>query len=469
MIPKMNHNTRRHTAAAAAAATSALLIAAAITGGGRPVYAVEGEEPAHVGVRTLHTSAGQRSSAITAIQLAQQPALSLHYDLHNQLHFAQEPAASVYYADAFGGGSSADLEGKTEAEFLKERLARYESKRKEYAAKLDEYRKKSDKELPNKERTVASYERSLKSYDEYIERVRKQIPEAERRAPLQKPVDVRFQSATVQQAAEALSKASGVAIRVDTGVPESTRLTVEAKRIRLATVLEGVAEQAGLIIEPDKTTSGGLGVLLTTGSSLSISVEGPDGVNKGKIERRPARRSTPWSSQWGTPPTRRSYYITSGALEGLLEADFSALGAQATAQALERANSALSRVLTAPSVPAIAPPAPPIIVRGAQGRGADRSTTTVTANGRTFVVRGEGVSVTSPSPDTVVISEPGTNDKGEKGYFLTVYKVDKDGKMSKVSTMFHAASSKDKSDKKDGQGGGTGSGGAVVSGTVTAS
>jgi hypothetical protein len=274
----------------------------------------------------------------------------------------------------------------------------------------------------------------------------------------------------VQQAAEALSKASGVAIRVDSGVPETTRLTVEAKRIRLATVLEGVAEQTGLIIEPDRTASGGLGVLLTTGSSLSISVEGPGGANKGKIERRPARRSTPWSPEWGTPPTRRSYYITPAALEGLLDVDFSALGAEAAADALERANRAVSRVLVAPSVSAFAPPAPPatpFIVRGAQGGGGG-STAALTLNGRTFVVRGEGVSVTSPSPDTVVISEPGTNDKGEKGYFLTVYKVDKDGKMNKVSTTFHAASSKDKADKEN-QGGGSGSGGGAASGTVTAS
>lgn len=437
-----------------ASAAGALLLAAAITGGTRPVYAVQELASSYSIFNSRHAPlAGQ----------------------HGTEFFAQEPsdlAARVYYADAFGSGI-ADTEGKTEAEFLKERLARYEAKRKEYAAKLDEYRKKSDKDLPNKERIVSSYERSLKSYDEYIERVRKQIPEAEKRAPLQKPVDVKFQSATVQQAAEALSKASGVPIRVDSGVPESTRLTVEAKRIRLATVLEGVAQQAGLIIEPDRSASG-LGVLLTTGPSLSISVEGPGGTSRGGIERRAPRRSTPWSSEWGTPPTGRVYLY--GPNDALLNLDFANLGADAALRALEGANRALSTSL---SGIAIAPPAmtaipapPSTVIRpgtrfgaggGSFGGSFGSNGGTISVNGKTIRV-GSGASITSTSPDTVVVSEPGTNDKGEKGYFLTVYKIEKDGKLNKVSTTFHAASSNDKDDKKDGQ---NTSGGGAATATIS--
>jgi hypothetical protein len=334
---------------------------------------------------------------------------------------------NVYYAD-----STADLQGKTEAEYLKGLVTRYEKSRDEYKKKADELRGKSDKDVPDRDRQVARYDRAVKSYEEAIERIKKQIPEAERRAPYQKPVDVTFENASVQQAAEALSRASGVPIKVDEGIPADTRLTVKARHVRLSTVLEGIARQAGLILNPDKSRDPG--VIITAPSSLSISVNGG-----AEVKQTGSRPSSPWSPEWGTPPNRRVYiYAPTPELFDLNPAFGGVVPGTTFTSALATGDAARDIALRA------------------QGQALRESARALTIPRTSFstlsklngITVGSGATVTSPSADTVVVSEPGKNDKGEKGYFITVYKIDKDGKLTKSSTTFHAASAKDKEDKE---------------------
>lgn len=106
---------------------------------------------------------------------------------------------------------------------------------------------------------------------------------------LSKPVDVQLQQATVRQAAEALAKASGIPIEVGESVPKDLRITIDARRMPLSTVLEAIGKQTGLMIAPQ-----GEGVRLDVWPSLTV-----DGV---KTTQRSGRMA-PWSDEWGIPPT----------------------------------------------------------------------------------------------------------------------------------------------------------------------
>jgi hypothetical protein len=79
-------------------------------------------------------------------------------------------------------------------------------------------------------------------------------------------VDVTLKDATLAQAAEALSRASGIAIRVDAGAGAGQQLTVEAKQIPLSRVLESVALNTNAKIVPEAN-----GILLTTWPSLMVT------------------------------------------------------------------------------------------------------------------------------------------------------------------------------------------------------
>lgn len=106
---------------------------------------------------------------------------------------------------------------------------------------------------------------------------------------LNRVVDVELRNADVRQAALALAKTSGIDIRVGEEVPKEVRLTVEARRVPLASVLEAVARQANLMIAPDAN-----GVALARWPELkaqggSVTVTG---------------RNAPWSDDWAAIPTQ---------------------------------------------------------------------------------------------------------------------------------------------------------------------
>jgi hypothetical protein len=106
---------------------------------------------------------------------------------------------------------------------------------------------------------------------------------------LNRVVDVELRNADVRQAALALARTSGIDIRVGEGVPKEVRLTVEARRVPLASVLEAVARQANLMIAPDAN-----GVALARWPELkaqggAVTVTG---------------RNAPWSDDWAAIPTQ---------------------------------------------------------------------------------------------------------------------------------------------------------------------
>ncbi|MBC8143732.1 MAG: hypothetical protein H7Y38_20065 [Armatimonadetes bacterium] len=237
-----------------------------------------------------------------------------------------------------------------------------------------------------------------------LQTLQKRLLRLERTAPLQKKVDVKFENATVKQAAEALSKASGVKIQVDDDIPAETRLTVEARKIRLATVLESVAKQAGLIIEPINLDEGGdLGVSLTMPPMLRVN---------DKVQRFPSSPS-PWSAAWGTPPTGRGLFGVGSPLiyfgnEAEKLAEIARLGEAVARREIPRAFQ-------------------PYTVTSTQGRGT-RSVITFPDGSRGEIgYVDKGVVVT--------ITEVGKNDKGETGIYRSTFAL-KDGAFVRQSRVW---------------------------------
>ena len=106
------------------------------------------------------------------------------------------------------------------------------------------------------------------------------------RAKLQQPVDIQLDHASVSQFATALTKATGVSVTVDKNVSTnaSTMLTLDAQQAPFGSVLEAIAEKTDLMISQDNN-----GVTLKKWPHLN-----------GRILRSPI---SPWSQEWGMPPT----------------------------------------------------------------------------------------------------------------------------------------------------------------------
>jgi hypothetical protein len=131
---------------------------------------------------------------------------------------------------------------------------------------------------------------------------------------LNRPVDVQLRDASVRQAAQALSQASAIRIHVDDSVPEETRLTLTARGVSFASVLEAIAQQASLIIAPDRNwtqwTTGapdqGLGASPAASPGVILRARPMLEVNGQSQEL--AESIGPWSLDWGMPPTRTTLF-----------------------------------------------------------------------------------------------------------------------------------------------------------------
>lgn len=240
-----------------------------------------------------------------------------------------------------------------------------------------------------------SAEARVESLEKARESLRKATERANRMAPLQKKVDVKFENATVAQAAEALSRASGVQIKVDDTIPDTTRLTVEARKVRLSTILESVARQAGLTIDPINLEKGDIGVELVAPPMLRVN----DTVQKFPTS------ASPWGDKWGTPPTRRFIYTsrvpsvwnyTNGDGAKIARAYTNGVSAEVMGNlsALGQQHSALGQ----------------------------KYATVFSGNGtRTLFKDENGTTIEVSKPGTITIVEPAKNDKNEEGYWRTVY------------------------------------------------
>jgi hypothetical protein len=118
-----------------------------------------------------------------------------------------------------------------------------------------------------------------------LQRTQQILNREQRIATFYRPMNINMKDATVLEAANALSQASGMPINVDKQVPKDIRLSVEAQGVPFATILESVAEQAKLMIAPD-----GNGVVLKTWPTLKL-----DGAVKEFTGP-----NAPWSTEWGS-------------------------------------------------------------------------------------------------------------------------------------------------------------------------
>jgi hypothetical protein len=247
---------------------------------------------------------------------------------------------------------------------------------------------------------------------------------------LNRPVDVQLRDASVRQAAQALSQASAIRIHVEDSVPEETRLTVTARGVSFASVLEAIAQQANLVIAPDRNwtqwTTGapdqGLGA-----SPAAMSVDARGGLGQvvaaspGVILRaRPmlevngqpqelAESIGPWSLDWGVPPTRTTLLTHMNGYR----AGTSGRPADTTAVQI-RPGPPNDRVL----IPGAG------VIRGAR---VDEGS------------RGTGpVAVTTVGEDRVVVAQSGTGPQGEPGVWLTLYRL-AGTQLRKMSSSFERA------------------------------
>ncbi len=208
---------------------------------------------------------------------------------------------------------------------------------------------------------------------------------AKRLVPFSKLVDVKFDNATIKQAAEALSKASGLQIRADDSIPESTRVTVEARKIQLSMVLESIARQSGLTIDPINKDRGDLGAFLTQPPMLR--------VNDKVTNYRPSL--SVWSNAWGISPTRRLIFSSTPLGTRAAQGGIGVYGNGKSAEVYANTLKGLSRTGT--------------------------FTTLTTMNGETAVRIAGDKTIKLAKDGTITIIEPGKNDQGEDGYWTTVY------------------------------------------------
>jgi hypothetical protein len=321
-----------------------------------------------------------------------------------------------------------------------------------------------------------------------FEAVKAALQDAMFASSLAQPVDVDLKASTITQAAEALSRASGVqivvvpALRVAKATvgpapqPSDVRVTLKSSGVPLAAVLEAIAEGAPMLIAP-----GDHAVVLKPVPTMDVNGE----------KRWVHPRTTPWSDEWGAEGRSTALqYAPSHPLNrqspmwgGILEA----LGRDASSQALRwleggllSPNAYLGQLeaggaarLTEPASgskptePALAPKGTPGSGFGAGERGgapgSDPSgpppTEAQERPGGTYwdatapdsdhggVRTGEqgAISVAALGPDQFIVSEPGVGPKGEAGAWLTTYRRTAGGQWAKGTGWFHrsiAASSR---------------------------
>jgi hypothetical protein len=215
-------------------------------------------------------------------------------------------------------------------------------------------------------------------------------------AALRRPIDIELREATVRQMAETMSKSTGLRIVVDAAVPETTRLSLEAHHVPLVTVLDAVGRQANLLIAPEPDDDKGVtGILLTRPAMLKVN---------GREQFVSATPTFPWSSEWGIPPTAEalSSTYTFGSLAKLAQDQNVLAGRQGETLLSPVPLSELSGVVPGPPAPG-------------------------------------PLTMTAVGSDLLAVAETGVSEKGEAGAWLTLYRLQKDGKgMTRLGSTFHA-------------------------------
>jgi hypothetical protein len=255
-------------------------------------------------------------------------------------------------------------------------------------------------------------------------------------APLKQPVVVTLADATVRQAADAISQASGVKVEVDRQVPAGTRLTIEAQGTPLAVVLETVGKQSGLMISP-----GANGVVLEPWPSLVLN--GRRSTFRGSL--------APWSTAWAigsditlaeaphpaAGPTAMGGFGGGGggfAAGGFRRDSGMAVTAPGSAGSI-RAMAPLPALtprlragLRSPLDDAVAKADSNVRSRGSRPQASKQAPVLFSGNGPALITR--------LSDRSFVVAEPVTSENGESGTMVTIYLLE-DGRLHRMTSTYH--------------------------------
>jgi hypothetical protein len=134
-------------------------------------------------------------------------------------------------------------------------------------------------DLANAEANLAAARAALQATKDDIQRY-------EQTQALQRPVDIDLRDATLRQAAQVLSQATGMGIGIAEDVPQDLRFSVQARRVPLASVLDGLARQGNLMIAPGKDVRS---IELRTWPALELNGQ----------RQLFAGPWAPWANEWG--------------------------------------------------------------------------------------------------------------------------------------------------------------------------
>jgi hypothetical protein len=239
-----------------------------------------------------------------------------------------------------------------------------------------------------------------------------------RMASLRRPVVVQLRDASVRQAAQAISQASGVPIGVDDRVPTDVRLTMDVQGVPLATVLEAMARQANLMIAPDPKNAQGF--VLKPWPSMEVNGQKQEFTGQ----------YAPWSDELG--PLTGAWTLFRSGLSvpyGLSPKSMSVLGADA-ASLFTRTSPYAERMQVSPGADGSLLP---------RNLGASPAWSPYSAGGSIWGgTRTAPLAVTSLGDRMVVTAQPGTGPQGETGTWLTVYRLEGD-QLRKVASTFDPA------------------------------
>lgn len=257
--------------------------------------------------------------------------------------------------------------------------------------------------------------------------VRQYLSAGVRAVPFGKPVTLSVKDATVREAAEALGKAAGIAIAVEDAARSDKKLSIEAENVPLGTLLEILANQAGMMIAPARD-----GVALKRWPTLKVN--GKEESFRGRI--------APWSDEWGTPPTLSGRAGVPSIRELPLGGTIGGFGAGGgllgPLGGLKSEGGLAAPAVPAPPAgragPAPRPPminVPPVVSGGRVRVGAP---TTATVFGG--MLGDSPVAMTSLGDRTVVTAHVGQSADGKEwGIWLTVYRLE-GNELKKQSSTF---------------------------------
>jgi hypothetical protein len=268
--------------------------------------------------------------------------------------------------------------------------------------------------LLNLQNTIALTEAQIRAKD-------RELASEERLARmegLRHTVVVQLRDASVRQAAQAISQASGIPIRVDDQVPSDARLTMAVQAVPLSSVLEAIGRQTNLMIAADPRNAQGF--VLKPWPSMEVN--GQKQVFTGQY--------APWSDELG-PLTGVWSLLAPGANVpyGTAPMPLDVLGGDRPSLFTRTAPYA-ERLQVSPGADGSLLP---------RNLGASPAWSPYSGGGSIWgSTRTAPLAVTSLGDRTVVTAQPGVGPQGEPGTWLTVYRLEGD-RLRKVTSTFDRA------------------------------